>query len=162
LLHRLPRLDRGGPEAFLILAALAALWLPFPLEAALRFRLRDRARPPWGPLAAALACALVPPLRLGCPGQARPGHLWLPGVGWRAADGDLRRTLERFFALPMLFFALLVLPLFVVEYYWAEQVHARPALALGLDVGAAAIWLAFAFELVLMVAVAECRWRYCW
>ena len=161
LIHRYPRLDPDGLEAWLLCGGLGALWLVFPLEAALRFRLRDRARPAGKALRTALACGLLPPLRMGSRSQARPNHIWLPALGWREVDDRLRRGLERFFSLPMIFFALMVLPLFALEYYWAEQVHAHPALALGLDVGAAAIWLAFTVELVLMVAVSDRPVRYC-
>jgi voltage-gated potassium channel len=82
-------------------------------------------------------------------------------MGWRPVDADLRRALERGFGLPMIGFALLVLPLFALEYYWAEAVRAHPALALGLDIGTAVIWLAFAVELVLMASVSERPLHYC-
>jgi voltage-gated potassium channel len=161
VLHRLPRLDRGDPEAYLILGALALLWLAFLAEAALRFHLRDRARPAWKALAAAAVCGLVPPLRLGCPGQALPGHLWVPVLGWRPIDARLRGTLERFFSVPMIVLAFMVLPLFVLECWWAEDVRAEPVLAWALDVGSGFIWLAFAVELILMVAVTDRPVRYC-
>jgi hypothetical protein len=160
-IHRFPRLNPGDPEMYLILGGLAVLWVVFLAEAALRFQSRDRARPVWKALAAALVCGLLPPLRMGCRNQARPDHIWLPGLGWQKIDAHLRGTLERFFSVPMIFFALMVLPLFVLEYYWADTVHAEPALALGLDIGTSVIWLAFAIELILMVAVADRPVRYC-
>jgi hypothetical protein len=61
----------------------------------------------------------------------------------------------------MIFFALMVLPLLAVEYYAAEKIHAEPVLALWLDIGTSVIWLAFAIELILMVAVSDRPWRYC-
>ena len=61
----------------------------------------------------------------------------------------------------MIFFALMVLPLFVLEYYWADQVHAQPILALILDIGTSVIWLAFSIELIVMVAVADHPIVYC-
>ena len=161
LIHRYPRLEPGDPEVYLIRDVLGVLWLVFLLEAVRRFRLRDRGRPPWKPLAVAAACALLPPLRMGCQSQVRPDHLWLPVLGWRKIDGRLRRTLERVFSVPMIFFALMVLPLFALEFFWAEQVRAEPALALGLDIGTGVIWLAFSVELILMVAVADRPVRYC-
>jgi voltage-gated potassium channel len=161
LIHRFPRLDRGDPEGYLILGALAALWLVFLVEAAFRILLHDRARHGWKPLAAAVACALLPPLRMGSPSMVRPDHLWLPGLGWRKFDSHLPTALDRFFSVPMVCFALLVLPLFVLEHYWAEEVRAEPVLALGLDVGTSVIWLAFTVELILMVAVADRPARYC-
>src|SRR5262249_3808177 len=72
----------------------------------------------------------------------------------------LRRTLERVFSVPMIFFALMVLPLLALEYFEAEKIRAEPVLALWLDVGTSVIWLAFAIELILMLAVSERPWRY--
>ncbi len=160
LIHRYPRLGPTDLETYLIEGALGFLWLLFLLEAALRFRLRDRARPAWKALLAATACALLPPLRMGCGGQARPHHLWLPGLGWREIDRHLRTTLERAFGAPMILVALMVLPLLAFEYCEAETIRASPVLALCLDVGTSIIWLAFALELILMVAVSDRPWRY--
>jgi hypothetical protein len=160
LIHRYPRLDPTDPEAYLIQGGLAVLWLVFLLEAVFRFRLRDRGRP-WKPLVAALACGLLPPLRMGCRSQVRPNHLWLPMLGWQEINSHLRRTLERIFSVPMIVFALMVVPLLALEYYEAEKIRAEPVLALWLDVGTSVIWLAFAIELILMVAVSDRPWRYC-
>lgn len=159
LIHRFPHLHQGDPEGYLILGGLAGLWLVFLGEAAFRFRLRDRTQKVWKPLAVAVACALLPPSRMGCPNADH--HLWLPVLGWRKIDAHLRATLERFFSVPMICFALLVLPLLVVEHYFGEEVRAEPALALGLDLGTSIIWLAFTVELILMAAVADRPLRYC-
>jgi hypothetical protein len=161
LIHRYPRIDPEGREAKLIIGTLGGIWVVFVLEAVLRFQLRDRARPAWHPLAAAVACALVPPVRMACGGRMLSDHIWLPTVGWRRIDNHLRRQMERFFSVPMILFALMVLPLFVLEYYWAREVQAHPWLALGLDIGTSAIWLAFTIELVLMVGVSDRPVRYC-
>jgi voltage-gated potassium channel len=161
LIHRYPHLHPDEPETYLIQGGLGVLWLVFLLEAALRFRLRDRGRPAWKALPAALVGGLLPPLRLGCRSQVRPNHLWLPGLGWREINPRLRQTLERFFSVPMIVFALLVLPLLALEYWEGEKIRTEPVLALWLDLGTSAIWLAFAVELILMVAVAERAWRYC-
>jgi voltage-gated potassium channel len=161
LIHRFPHLSRTDPEIYLIQGALAALWLVFLLEAGLRFSLRDRERSAWKPLLAALACCLVPPVRMGYPSQVRPNHIWLPGLGWRSIDNRLRSTLERAFSVPMIFFALLVVPLLAIEFLEAERIRAEPVLALWLDIGTSVIWLAFAVELILMVAVSDRPWRYC-
>ena len=161
VIHRLPRLEPGNPEAHLILGGLAGLWLLFVVEAVLRLQLQDRNRPSWKPPALALACILVPPLRMGCRSLVRPNQIWLPVLGWRQIDIRLRGTLERFFSIPMVFFASLVLPLFVLEFYWAEKVRAEPILALWLDIGTSVIWLAFSIELIVMVAVSNRPVRYC-
>jgi voltage-gated potassium channel len=160
-LYRYPNLDPDGAEAYVIEGGLAALWLVFLLESAYRFGLRDRSRPAWKPLASAVARGLVPPVRMGCRSLTRPDHVWLPRLGWQKADAHLRRTLERFFSVPMVFFALMVLPLFVVEHYWKEEVVANPYLALGVAVGTSVIWLAFAVELIVMASVDDRPARYC-
>jgi voltage-gated potassium channel len=161
LIHRYPHLDANDPEVYLIQGGLGVLWLVFLLEAGLRFRLRDRGRPAWKPLGSAAACVFLPPLRMGCRSRVRPNHIWLPGLGWREIDRHLRLTLERAFSVPMILFALMVLPLLAVEFFAAETIRAEPALSLWLDIGTAVIWLAFAVELVLMVAVSDRPWRYC-
>jgi voltage-gated potassium channel len=161
VIHRFPRLDPGDLEASLMLEGLFLLWLLFILEAVFRFRLRDPGRPAWEGLTRAAAIALLPPLRLGCRSQVRPNHIWLPTLGWQPIDARLRRRLEHFFSIPMIGFALLVLPLLIVEHYWAAEIHAEPHLAFWLDIGTSIIWLGFTLELLVMVAVSDRPVRYC-
>ncbi len=161
LFHRYPRLDPEDTEVNLILGALGGLWLLFLLEAVVRFQLRDRGRPPWKPLGSAAACVLLPPLRMGCRSLVRPNSVWLPRLGWQEVNSHLRRTLERIFSVPMICFALLVLPILALEYWEADRIRAEPMLALWLDLGNSAIWLAFAIELFLMVPLADRPLQYC-
>ena len=111
LIHRYPRLNPTDLEVYLIQGGLAVLWVIFLLEAAVRFLLRDRLRPAWKALLAAVVCVLLPPLRMGFGSQVRAHHIWLPGPGWQEINNRLRNTLERVFSIPMIFFALMVLPL---------------------------------------------------
>jgi hypothetical protein len=161
LIHRYPRIEPTSLEAHLILGSLAVLWLIFLLEAGLRFRLRDRGRPAWRALVGSAVCGLLPPLRIVCRSLVRPNHLWLPGLGWQEINSRLRATLERVFSVPMIVFALLVLPLLALEYLQADKIRAEPVLALWLDIGTSVIWLAFAVELIVMVAVSDRPWHYC-
>jgi voltage-gated potassium channel len=161
LIHRYPRLHPGDPEMVLIEGALGILWLVFLFEAVLRFQLRDRERSIWKPLGAAIVCCMLPPLRMGCASQVRPHHLWLPGLGWREIDNGLCKTLERVFSVPMILFALMVLPLLALEYFQGDKIRSEPLLALWVDIGTSIIWLAFAIELIIMVAVSDSAWRYC-
>jgi hypothetical protein len=161
LIHRYPHLERNDLEGYLILGGLGVLWLFFLLEAVLRFRLRDHRRPAWKALLGAAVCVLLPPLRMGFSSQVRARHIWLPGLGWQEINHRLRNTLERVSSIPMIFFALMVLPLLAFEYFKAEQIRAAPVLALWLDIGTSVIWLAFAVELILMAAVSDRPWRYC-
>jgi hypothetical protein len=98
---------------------------------------------------------------MGCQSQTRPNHIWLPVLGWRETDGRLRHTLERAFSVPMILFALMVVPLLALEYFEAEKIRAEPVLALWLDIGTGVIWLAFTVELIVMVAVSDRPVRYC-
>jgi hypothetical protein len=161
LIHRYPHLNENDPEVYLIQGGLAVLWLIFLLEAALRFGLRDRERPAWKALLAAAACSVLPPLRMGSRSLFRPNHVWLPWLGWQEINSRLRSTLERVFSIPMIFCALMVLPLLALEYYEAEEIRSEPVLALWLDIGTSVIWLAFAVELTLMAQVSDRPWRYC-
>jgi hypothetical protein len=160
VIYRFPQLDPNDFEVWLIQGALALCWLLFVLEAVARFFLRDR-RPVGPALAAAAIGALVPPLRMACRSQVRPNHLWLPGLGWHEINGRLRTTLERVFSIPMIFFALMLLPLMAIEYFEADEIRAEPILALWLDIGTSIIWLAFAVELILMARVSQRPWHYC-
>jgi hypothetical protein len=161
LIHRWPHLQHGELEASLIEGGLGTLWLLFFVEAIIRFRLRDCSRPVGKALRSTVWCTLIPPLRMGCQSQVLPNHIWLPGLGWPEITSRLRRSLERFFSVPMVLFALLVVPLLVFEYFEAEKIHADPMLALVMDVSTSVIWLAFAIELILMVAVSDRPVRYC-
>jgi hypothetical protein len=98
---------------------------------------------------------------MGCSSQIRPNHIWLPGLGWREIDNSLRKTLERVFSVPMIVFALMVLPLLALEYFQADRIRSEPLLALWVDIGTSIIWLAFAIELIIMVAVSDWPWQYC-
>jgi hypothetical protein len=161
LIHRYPNLQPDDLEIYLIEGGLTLLWTFFVVEAVVRFGLRDRTRSVWRPLATAAACIVVPPVRMGCQSQFRPNHIWLPGRGWQEINHHLRGTLERAFSVPMIFFALMVLPLLAVEYWEADRIRTEPILALWIDIGTSVIWLAFALELVLMVAVSDRPWKYC-
>jgi len=58
-------------------------------------------------------------------------------------------------SVPMLFVALMILPILGIEFFWAKYVAELPSLALALDLGTAVIWLAFAGEFIVMSALAE-------
>jgi voltage-gated potassium channel len=161
LIHRYPQPNRTELEAWLIEAALASLWVIFVLEAGFRVALRDRSRPAWRPLGSALACVLLPPLRIGCRSALRPDHVWMPALGWQPTNARLRRTLEQVFSVPMIIVALMVVPLLAFEHFAAERIHADPSLDLALAIGTSVIWLAFAVELFVMLAVADRPWNYC-
>lgn len=152
----------GVLELLAICWGLFATWVLIGAEQVFRLVLggRDGRQP--GAMASALVVLLIPPLRMGQPGQFRPGRqIWLPWLGWQAIDKDLRRRLERYFSVPMIVIALHTLPFLAIEYGWAAQVQENPWLALVLHIGISIIWLAFAVEFIVMVSIAESKWRYC-
>jgi len=62
---------------------------------------------------------------------------------------------------PMLIVSLAVLPLILVEHYWAEQIATRPALSRATEVATAVVWLAFCVEFIVMASLAEKKLAYC-
>lgn len=103
---------------------------------------------------------LFPPLRLGGRDHVRGRHAWLPRIGWTHVDDELRKRVERGASLPMLAVALLVLPLLAAEYFLARQVQQSTGLLLFARAAESLIWTAFAFEFIVMISLAERKWRY--
>lgn len=157
-----PALMQGQelPGSWWVIGTLIALWPIFLVEGLIRFFLRARSE--WGVryLAYCLATGLLPPLRLATKSSTRPNHIWLPRLGWHEVNFDLDKTLERAFGMPMLFMALLILPILAVHYFAAAQVKAFPSLLFALDVGTALIWLGFTIEFVIRISAAERQWAY--
>ncbi len=161
LLHRYPRVGVTEVEVKVFAWGIGLAWLTVSVEQLFRVVIRNRQRSPWRLAGSALLIALVPPLRMGARSQFRDQHIWLPGLGWQPIDAELRRRLERFFSVPMIIIALMVLPFLAIEYGRADEVRSEPALALFLDIGISIIWLAFALEFIVMVSVAEKKLYYC-
>jgi hypothetical protein len=140
---------------------LLALWPIFWLEFLAQFVLRDRRRPFWRRHYDGLIVCLCPPLRLNARHPDLDGKVWLPLLGWQAVDGALRQRLERAFGAPMIFIALGILPVLLVEFGMSDLVAAQPWLQTLLHVSMGLIWFAFAVEFIIMVSVAENKLRYC-
>jgi voltage-gated potassium channel len=160
--HRLGHGDLTPFEANVILWGAVLLWPIFVIEGMLRCLLCRRPEmSPWRRLAVFVGVCLVPPFRLGGRAYADPDKVWLPTLGWTTVNQQLRFRLERWFSVPMVVVALLVLPLLAMEYFWLEPIRAHWGLSLLLDIGTAVIWLAFALEFVLLASVAESKALYC-
>ncbi len=147
------------PELQIQLWMLAGLWPLFCLEGLWRF-LQAPAGTWWRPLRDLLIVSLVPPWRMAQRSQGPGRQLWLPGFGWRTVEHDLRRDLERAFGWPMIFIALLVLPLLVAEFFFHKQMHQHFWLEFLVEAGNALVWFAFTLEFIIMLAVAKHRFRY--
>lgn len=157
--RRDPEIDDIGQQVILIL--LGGLWPAFWVESALRYLLRPRAARTPGRLVLDLVPALLPPLRLGVRGIHDPESMWLPWLGWQKTGYRLLDYLQRTSGAPMIIAAFLILPLMVLEYGFEEQVRTYPALAVTLQLGTGFIWLAFAFEYIVLSSAAPRMLRYC-
>jgi voltage-gated potassium channel len=161
VVHRLGDVHFTAVEAEVMLWCLLALTPVFVLEAWLRFCLTRSQMPFWPRLGLLLLVHLVPFARMGLRAHADAGKMWLPWLGWQTVDRALRRTMERFFSVPMIVIALMVLPVLALEHFWEEQVHQHYALKLALDLANSLIWMAFAIEFTLSVGMAESKLAYC-
>lgn len=106
-----------------------------------------------------LYCVL-PPLRLGACDHATGLNIWLPGLGWQQVGHELEQRLERVSSVPMIVLALMVLPLTVVDYFWADRLAADPLLSGLLNGANGLIWFAFASEFILRLSIADNKWTY--
>jgi voltage-gated potassium channel len=157
--EELLRLWEKKEYRYLVLG-LALLWPVFAAEAIWRFLRRDRREPLWRAIGFLLLVCLFPPLRIGARNQAGMKPIWLPVLGWREVERDLRRTLERFFSVPMVVIALMVLPLLAIQFGLPNQVESSEALRLFLTVATGVIWVAFAVEFIIKVSIAKNKLQY--
>ena len=104
---------------------------------------------------------LLPLLHL-CPRDHVDGEFaWLPLAGWRRRDAALVKDLTRWFGIPMILIALLVLPVVGIELFYAKQVLEWPWLQFAVETCGGFIWMAFVFEFVIMISVVPKKWKYC-
>ncbi len=141
----------------LTLELLAVVWFPFLVEAMVAL---VAIPPDPGKLGRILLVLVFPPARLGVSPTAPNGWIWLPRLGWRRKTPSLYRYMERLLALPMLGIALLILPLLGVEFLLSNLVHEYQWLELSLNAGVVFIWIAFAAELSLMLALSPNKLAY--
>lgn len=161
VIHRIGHGHYTLVESEMIAWGLVGMWPIFVAEAALRFWATAHDRSFRLRLGAFLGVFLLPPIRLGFRSCVDRERIWLPGLGWRPVDKDLRRHLEKIFSVPMIVMALLVLPVLALEYFWEDQVRSHPAMSLGLDLASSLIWMAFAVDFFLLIGVADNKIRYC-
>lgn len=159
VIHRLGSGFFTDVEAGLLAWAVYLIWPLFTVEELIRFLLRKG--PLWRRALSFLLVCLAPPARMAGRSLEDPNRLWLPVWGWRTVDRQLRKDLERFFSVPMILIALMVLPFLAMEYLWVDTVRTSFALSLTLDIGNSIIWMAFVIEFTMQVSVATNRFRYC-
>ena len=107
-----------------------------------------------------LAQVICPPLRLASPSLERQGQIWLPWIGWQTPGRKLFKRLQAAFSRPMLFFAMLILPVLLVEYGLRSQVEQHSWLQLTLHICTGLIWCAFAVEFIILFNATERKLAY--
>jgi voltage-gated potassium channel len=144
-----------------ITGLLLLLWPVFVADLAVMFALRNRALPyGWAHRWDWVMC-LFPPLRMCRRDREESNRIWFPGWGWRSVDYPLRRELEHAFSLPMIVVSLFILPVLILQYFFADLVERQSWLKIALHISAGLIWFCFAFEFIVMLSVAPSKWKYC-
>ncbi|TVP51799.1 MAG: hypothetical protein EA341_04415 [Mongoliibacter sp.] len=100
---------------------------------------------------------LFPPVRMGSRHLINPDLQWIPFLGWSFRNEGLLKFLKEKFSIPMIVIALLIIPVLVIEWKFYEEVQGflHTDLSFVLDLTQAFIWLAFAFEFILMVSISR-------
>ncbi len=147
------RWGEGAPS--LLLGLLVGVHALFVLEFVFHLARRD---PQWRRRAAG---CLLPPLRLCGRDPQSPRYVWVLGRGWVRRNARLVVDMERAFSLPMIGMALMILPLLAMEHYLADAIAGNALLRALIALATVTIWLAFAVEFFVMIAVVENKVQYC-
>lgn len=144
----------------LLVYAMMLIWPLFWLEYLVTWRSQRLTGVTYGTgVIRALAC-LIPPLRLATPSAVWNGQIWLPFLQWQTPGKKLSRHLERQFGKPMLFIALLILPILLIEFGLHSLVDRTFWLRMALHVCTGFIWCAFAFEFIIMINATDRKLAY--
>lgn len=134
------------------------LWLAIFIESVFGFW--QSADYSWQATGRLVLILLIPPYRLALATHAPGNCIWLPILGRQEINRKLYDRLDRGFSMPMLFIAMLIVPILGIELFGTKYIRIYPSLGVLLDAGTSAIWLAFAFEFILMSTIAEAKVRY--
>jgi voltage-gated potassium channel len=151
-------LDISVSEVVVFSVVLGSLWIGIAIEILAQIR-RDKQRV----TTSDVWVCLCPPLRMVRRCRAMGDRIWFPVVGWQETNRELQQKLERFFSVPMIAVALLILPVLIVEHYWGDSLkqHEHVWTLILLDTCTVVIWVAFATEFIVMCAVAQNKLNYC-
>ncbi len=105
---------------------------------------------------------LFPPLKMGSKHLLKPEWQWIPFLGWCYRNEGLLVHLKGKFSIPMILIAFLILPILIIEWQFYEPVQEflNADLSFVLDMAQAFIWLAFAFEFILMISISQEKMAY--
>ena len=159
VIHRAVSLPSDDPEVWGMYTGLLALWPVFAVEAVFGALCKGPLRKAGPVYWRALLIVLLPPYRIA---RSHPvtGLVWFPRLGWVPTGKGTFDRLDRGFGTPMLFVAVLILPVLIIEYTKRDLVDSTPALQLALDIGTAVIWVAFALEFLVESSVAPKTGKY--
>lgn len=146
---------------YILFGMLLAIWPAFWVEPLLcrwlGWREKSKTKSSWS---TDLWSALCPPLRLAKPVAEMDGKIWLPRIGWHVPGKPLAKMLDKVFSKPMLYIALLILPVLLIEFGFSAQVNQMPWLKLALSIATGLIWCAFAIEFIVMVSATDKKLAY--
>lgn len=107
---------------------------------------------------------IFPPFRIGSRNLLSGRYIWLPFWHWSLVTEGLFTELKKRFVLPMILIALLIVPVLVIEWKFMDEVKEEwPNLKIDLilETVQTIIWIAFAFEFLLMISVTDKKLKYC-
>lgn len=107
---------------------------------------------------------IFPPIRIGSRDIISGCYIWIPFWHWCRVTEGLFTELKKRFILPMILIALLIVPVLVIEWKFMDDVReALPNLNIDfiLEVVQTIIWIAFAFEFLLMISITNKKLKYC-
>jgi len=107
-----------------------------------------------------LLVLFIPGFRLSLRKYSSPNEIWIPFMGWEPRGKHLRKRLARAFSGPMVLVVLLVLPIMAIEHYRGSWLVASPKAKFAVDIGSQFIWLAFAYEFIVMISASFKRGKY--
>lgn len=161
VIHRWASIDTGFKITSVnqtIIALLLACWLVIAIESMLGYFLTTNNHKSAKVL---LAILLLPPLRMGFSTITPQGKSYLPFYGWFNLGDQSLQKIETRMTQPMLFFALMILPILGIEFLFKEKIEQWPWMSSLLTTCTAIIWLAFATELIIGISIARRKLRYC-
>jgi len=88
-------------------------------------------------------------------------QVWLPWMGWRRCNDKLQDQVESHFSVPMIFVALLILPLLAIKQFWQSALASNFTLRVVTDSGETIVWLAFTIEFIFMITIVHKKFGYC-
>lgn len=140
------------------------LWIIFLLEFVLMLIVKKRSKVSISKtlLLGRAQALLFPPVRMGARHLLAPDLQWIPFLGWSYRNEGMLKFLKEKFSIPMVVIALLILPVLIIEWKFYEEVenYLQTDLSFVLDLTQGFIWLAFAFEFILMVSVSREKIEY--